>query len=75
MTPCFRGEVNASPALSSEEEAGASKAFDTAETSVNVDKLQEDIIQPETGLSIIEDIPTYEVTKNIFGIEKVRRVK
>lgn len=29
----------------------------------------------ETGLVVLEDIPTYEVKKNIFGKEKTVRVK
>jgi hypothetical protein len=33
------------------------------------------IPEQETGLSLVENIGTYEVSKGIFGRQKVRRVK
>jgi hypothetical protein len=33
------------------------------------------ISEQETGLSLVENIGTYEVSKGIFGRQKVRRVK
>lgn len=66
--PCYRGEVPKSQLqdfadplpLSKKEIEGAEKAFDAPS---------------ETGLAVVENAGTFEVTKNIFGKEKVRRVK
>lgn len=63
--PCYRGEIRGnqekiSP-ISPNEIQGISDAFDTPATS-------------ETGLSVVENIGTFEVVKNIFGKEKVRKV-
>ena len=55
------------PNFSEEEEKGISAAFDTPVTLPQ---------QPnETGLAVVESIGTYEVTRNIFGKEKVRKKK
>lgn len=66
--PCYRGEIPRSQLqdfadpvpLSKKEIEGAEKAFDAP---------------VETGLAVVEDAGTFEVTKSIFGKEKVRRVK
>ena len=66
--PCYRGEVPRSQLqdfadplpLSKKEIIGAEKAFDAP---------------LETGLAVVENVGSFEVTKNIFGKEKVRRVK
>lgn len=75
--PCFRGEVkgnqeNISP-ITSEEEKGASEAFDSARTTSSVGTLQNE--PSETGLSVVENVGTFEVKTNIFGKQKVRKVK
>ena len=65
--PCFRGEIKGkleeiSP-ISPTEEEKASEIFDSA------------VPPTETGLSVVEDVGSYEVRKNIFGKEKVVRIK
>lgn len=78
--PCFRGEIKGnqekvSP-ISSQEEEGASRAFDSAVTTKDVGILQNMDVQPEeTGLSVVENIGSYEVKRNIFGKEVVRKIK
>ena len=67
--PCYRGEIKEnrgnkekiSP-ISPSEMQGISDAFDTPSSS-------------ETGLAVVENIGEYEVVRNIFGKEKVRKVK
>lgn len=63
FAPCFRGKTANTEAVQNFKEE--SKVAETVET--------KSVPQEETGLSI----PTaeYVVTKNIFGKEKVRRVK
>lgn len=57
--PCFRGEVPSRP--SQEVEEKLSQFF-------------EEPPKTENGLAVVENIGTYEVVKNIFGKEKVRKV-
>lgn len=69
-TPCFRGEVKGNQqTISPKLETKLSEVFDAPiESSVKE-------TPPETGLVVLEDIPTYEVKKNIFRKEKTVRVK
>lgn len=77
---CYIGEIKVnqekiSP-ISPEEEEGASKAFDSAVSDENVVTLQKSDVQTEeTGLSVVENIGSYEVKRNIFGKEVVRKIK
>lgn len=69
-SPCFRGEIRGNQeTVSPNLEAKLSEVFDAPITSA------EKTEPSETGLVVLEYVPTYEVTKNIFGKEKVRRVK
>lgn len=64
-SPCFRGEIKGNQeTISPKLEAELSEVFDNTEVSPS-----------ETGLVVLEDIPTYEVKRNIFGKEKTVRVK
>lgn len=55
---------------------GINKAFDSVKTSPNVETIQKEEVEPnETGLAVVENVGTYEVTTNIFGKQKVRKVK
>lgn len=66
---CFRGEIKGDKeTISPKLEEKLSEVFDTP-----IESSKE--IPSETGLVVLEDIPTYEVKKNIFGKEKTVRVK
>lgn len=63
FAPCFRGKSVKEKVLQPESEEN--KEIETVESKM--------VLQEETGLSIPS--AEYVVTKNIFGKEKVRRVK
>lgn len=64
--PCFRGEIKEKQeTISPELEEKLSEVFDTAIPDQS----------SETGLVVVEDIPAYELKRNIFGKEKVRKIK
>lgn len=59
--PCFRGEVKT---FTPQEEERLSEVFDNTDVSS----------ESKNGLAVVENIGTYEVVRNIFGKEKVRKV-
>lgn len=66
-SPCFRGEIRGNQeTISPKLETELSEVFDNTEVSVS---------PSETGLVVLEDIPAYEVKRNIFGKEKTVRVR
>jgi hypothetical protein len=69
--PCFRGVVenvvNEVQEQSTLQDVNSTEGVSSQTRSV--------ISEQETGLSLVENIGTYEVSKGIFGRQKVRRVK
>lgn len=69
--PCFRGVVenvvNEVQEQSTLQDVNSTEGVSSQTRSV--------ISEQETGLSLVENIGTYEVSKGVFGRQKVRRVK
>lgn len=64
----------AAQTVSKEEEKGASEAFDKPVIQVEDAEVIE-IKAEDRGLAVVDNTSTYQVTKNIFGKERVRKVK
>lgn len=70
-TPCFRGIVE-NVVNEVQEQSVLQDVNSTEDMSSQARSV---ISEQETGLSLVENIGTYEVSKGIFGRQKVRRVK
>lgn len=70
-TPCFRGVVE-----NVVNEVQEQSTLQNVNSTEGVSSQTRSVIpEQETGLSLVKNIGTYEVSKGIFGRQKVRRVK
>lgn len=70
-TPCFRGVVE--NVVNEVQEQSTPQDVNNTE---DVSSQSRSVVpEQETGLSLVENVGSYEVSKGIFGKQKVRRVK
>lgn len=70
-TPCFRGVVE-----NVVNEVQEQSTLQNVNITEDVSSQSRSVVpEQETGLSLVKNIGTYEVSKGIFGRQKIRRVK